>query len=127
MNTPHLNRSYAQGHHGDKGAARANVILPGAAYTEKSGVYVNFEGRVQVRAFAEHGGAHALGLGCWLRGLRDGPEISVWARISAGSNDKPSTPDRFPLRSTRAPPCPWWATRARTGRSCARSQRCARH
>lgn len=36
-----------QGHHGDKGAARANVILPGAAYTEKAGIYVNFEGRVQ--------------------------------------------------------------------------------
>jgi len=36
-----------QGHHGDKGAARADVVLPGAAYTEKSGLYVNFEGRVQ--------------------------------------------------------------------------------
>ncbi|WIA12072.1 hypothetical protein OEZ85_012149 [Tetradesmus obliquus] len=36
-----------QGHHGDKGAARANVVLPGAAYTEKAGTYVNFEGRVQ--------------------------------------------------------------------------------
>lgn len=36
-----------QGHHGDRGAARANVVLPGAAYTEKSGLYVNFEGRVQ--------------------------------------------------------------------------------
>ncbi|MEW5303975.1 MAG: hypothetical protein WDW38_003229 [Sanguina aurantia] len=36
-----------QGHHGDKGAARANVVLPAAAYTEKSGTYVNFEGRVQ--------------------------------------------------------------------------------
>jgi len=35
------------GHHGDAGAARANVILPGAAYTEKSGTYVNLEGRVQ--------------------------------------------------------------------------------
>lgn len=35
------------GHHGDKGATRADVILPGAAYTEKSGLYVNFEGRVQ--------------------------------------------------------------------------------
>eukprot|EP00197_Chlamydomonas_leiostraca_P003985 CAMPEP_0202868792 /NCGR_PEP_ID=MMETSP1391-20130828/11072_1 /ASSEMBLY_ACC=CAM_ASM_000867 /TAXON_ID=1034604 /ORGANISM="Chlamydomonas leiostraca, Strain SAG 11-49" /LENGTH=724 /DNA_ID=CAMNT_0049549001 /DNA_START=109 /DNA_END=2284 /DNA_ORIENTATION=+ len=35
------------GHHGDKGAARADVILPGAAYTEKPGLYVNFEGRVQ--------------------------------------------------------------------------------
>jgi NADH-quinone oxidoreductase subunit G len=36
-----------QGHHGDRGAARANVILPGAAYTEKNGTYVNTEGRVQ--------------------------------------------------------------------------------
>ena len=36
-----------QGHHGEKGAARADVVLPGAAYTEKSGTYVNFEGRVQ--------------------------------------------------------------------------------
>jgi NADH-quinone oxidoreductase subunit G len=37
-----------QGHHGDAGAHRADVILPGAAYTEKDGVYVNTEGRVQV-------------------------------------------------------------------------------
>jgi NADH-quinone oxidoreductase subunit G len=36
-----------QGHHGDAGAHAADVILPGAAYTEKSGVYVNLEGRVQ--------------------------------------------------------------------------------
>jgi NADH-quinone oxidoreductase subunit G len=35
------------GHHGDKGAHAADVILPGAAYTEKSGTYVNLEGRVQ--------------------------------------------------------------------------------
>jgi len=36
-----------QGHHGDKGAEIADVILPGAAYTEKSATYVNTEGRVQ--------------------------------------------------------------------------------
>ena len=36
-----------QGSHGDAGAHRADVILPGAAYTEKDGLYVNFEGRVQ--------------------------------------------------------------------------------
>ena len=36
-----------QGSHGDRGAHRADVILPGAAYTEKSGLYVNTEGRVQ--------------------------------------------------------------------------------
>ena len=36
-----------QGHHGDAGAHVADIILPGAAYTEKSGTYVNTEGRVQ--------------------------------------------------------------------------------
>ncbi len=36
------------GTHGDRGAHRADVILPGAAYTEKSGLYVNTEGRVQL-------------------------------------------------------------------------------
>jgi NADH-quinone oxidoreductase subunit G len=36
------------GTHGDHGAQRADVILPGAAYTEKSGLYVNTEGRVQL-------------------------------------------------------------------------------
>mgnify|MGYP001391091298 CR=1 FL=1 len=36
-----------QGHHGDAGAHAADVILPGAAYTEKDGTYVNTEGRVQ--------------------------------------------------------------------------------
>jgi len=37
-----------QGHHGDAGAHRADVILPGAAYTEKDGIYVNTEGRSQM-------------------------------------------------------------------------------
>ncbi|MBT7248870.1 MAG: NADH-quinone oxidoreductase subunit G [Rhodospirillaceae bacterium] len=37
-----------QGHHGDAGAHRADVILPGAAYTEKNATYVNTEGRVQL-------------------------------------------------------------------------------
>jgi NADH-quinone oxidoreductase subunit G len=36
-----------QGSHGDVGAHNADVVLPGAAYTEKDGLYVNFEGRVQ--------------------------------------------------------------------------------
>jgi NADH-quinone oxidoreductase subunit G len=36
-----------QGHHGDAGAHRADVILPGSAYTEKDATYVNTEGRVQ--------------------------------------------------------------------------------
>ena len=37
-----------QGSHGDRGAHRADVILPGAAYTEKSATFVNTEGRAQV-------------------------------------------------------------------------------
>ena len=36
-----------QGHHGDAGAHRADVVLPGAAYTEKDATYVNTEGRAQ--------------------------------------------------------------------------------
>ena len=40
------------GTHGDRGAQRADVVLPGAAYTEKSGIYVNTEGRVQMASRA---------------------------------------------------------------------------
>jgi NADH-quinone oxidoreductase subunit G len=36
-----------QGHHGDRGAEAADVILPGAAYTEKNASWVNTEGRLQ--------------------------------------------------------------------------------
>ncbi|HEV2099979.1 MAG TPA: NADH-quinone oxidoreductase subunit NuoG [Stellaceae bacterium] len=36
-----------QGHHGDRGAAIADAVLPGAAYTEKDGTYLNTEGRIQ--------------------------------------------------------------------------------
>ena len=44
-----LNNAFVvyQGHHGDAGAAAADVVLPGAAYTEKGATYVNLEGRVQ--------------------------------------------------------------------------------
>ena len=56
-----------QGSHGDRGAHRADVILPGAAYTEKAGLYVNMEGpraavgpgRVSARR-----GARGLGHSC---------------------------------------------------------------
>jgi NADH-quinone oxidoreductase subunit G len=41
-----------QGSHGDAGAHRADVILPGAAYTEKSAIYVNTEGRPQMSSRA---------------------------------------------------------------------------
>jgi NADH-quinone oxidoreductase subunit G len=35
------------GHHGEKGANAADIVLPGAAYSEKHGIHVNLEGRVQ--------------------------------------------------------------------------------
>ncbi len=50
IDTAKLGKAFViyQGHHGDAGAHRADVILPGAAYTEKPGTYVNTEGRVQL-------------------------------------------------------------------------------
>lgn len=43
----HLTVSASSGHHGDVGAPMADIILPGAAYTEKNATYVNTEGRSQ--------------------------------------------------------------------------------
>jgi NADH-quinone oxidoreductase subunit G len=49
IDTNRLGKAFVvyQGHHGDRGAHRADVVLPGAAYTEKNATYVNTEGRVQ--------------------------------------------------------------------------------
>ena len=58
-----------QGTHGDRGAHRADVILPGAAYTEKSGTYVNIEGRVQMTARAVFAPGDARDDWAVLRGL----------------------------------------------------------
>jgi NADH-quinone oxidoreductase subunit G len=54
IDTARLGKAFViyQGHHGDRGAHRADVILPGAAYTEKNGTYVNLEGRVQTARMA---------------------------------------------------------------------------
>ena len=48
--TSRLGRTFViyQGTHGDAGAHRADIVLPGAAYTEKTGLYINSEGRVQL-------------------------------------------------------------------------------
>ncbi|CAN0546742.1 unnamed protein product, partial [Laminaria digitata] len=50
IDTAKLEKAFVvyQGHHGDAGAHCADVILPGSAYTEKNGTYVNTEGRVQL-------------------------------------------------------------------------------
>lgn len=54
IDTAHFGKAFVvyQGHHGDHGAHRADVILPGAAYTEKDGTYVNTEGRPQLTQLA---------------------------------------------------------------------------
>ena len=54
LDTTTLGKAFViyQGHHGDSGAHRADVILPAAAYTEKEATYVNTEGRVQMTAAA---------------------------------------------------------------------------
>jgi len=50
FDTKKLNGAFViyQGHHGDAGARNADVIFPGAAYTEQSAIYVNTEGRAQM-------------------------------------------------------------------------------
>jgi NADH-quinone oxidoreductase subunit G len=47
------------GHHGDAGARQADLVLPGSAYAEKHGTYVNTEGRVQRAEKALHGPGEA--------------------------------------------------------------------
>ena len=49
IDTGRLRKAFVvyQGHHGDAGAHAADVVLPGAAYTEKDATWVNLEGRVQ--------------------------------------------------------------------------------
>ncbi|MGE0501927.1 MAG: NADH-quinone oxidoreductase subunit NuoG [Rhizobiaceae bacterium] len=59
------------GTHGDAGAHRADVILPGAAYTEKSGKYVNTEGRVQMTSRAGFAPGEAREDWAILRALSD--------------------------------------------------------
>ena len=39
-----------QGHHGDAGANRADLIIPTTCFTEKQGIYINIEGRPQISA-----------------------------------------------------------------------------
>jgi NADH-quinone oxidoreductase subunit G len=59
------------GSHGDRGAQRADVILAGAAYPEKSGIYVNTEGRVQMAARASFPPGEAREDWAILRALSD--------------------------------------------------------
>jgi NADH-quinone oxidoreductase subunit G len=65
------------GHHGDKGAHAADIILPASAYTEKPGTYVNTEGRVQFAEKAVFAPGDAREDWTILRALADALGVSV--------------------------------------------------
>ncbi|GAA5057583.1 NADH-quinone oxidoreductase subunit NuoG [Erythrobacter westpacificensis] len=65
------------GHHGDKGAHAADIILPASAYTEKAGTYVNTEGRVQMSDKAIFAPGDAREDWTILRALADALGLSV--------------------------------------------------
>ncbi|HSQ96281.1 MAG TPA: NADH-quinone oxidoreductase subunit NuoG [Croceibacterium sp.] len=65
------------GHHGDKGAHAADIILPAAAYTEKPGIYVSTEGRVQYADKAVFAPGDAREDWTILRALADALGVSV--------------------------------------------------
>ena len=81
------------GSHGDRGASRANVILPGAAYPEKSAIYVNTEGRVQMATRASFPPGDAREDWAILRALSDVLEtaaLRLAARVACGLVQSPS-------------------------------------
>jgi NADH-quinone oxidoreductase subunit G len=65
------------GHHGDKGAHAADIILPGASYAEKDGTYVNTEGRVQFAEKALFAPGDAREDWTILRALADALKVEV--------------------------------------------------
>ncbi|MBX7515327.1 NADH-quinone oxidoreductase subunit NuoG [Qipengyuania sp. GH38] len=65
------------GHHGDKGAHSADIILPAASYAEKDGTYVNTEGRVQFAEKAVFAPGDAREDWTILRALADALKVEV--------------------------------------------------
>src|SRR4029077_4603088 len=95
----HLGRAFVvyQGRHGEAGVHHADVVLPGAAYTEKEGTYVNFEGRVQRAERAAFPPAEAK---------------EDWAILRALSHDRGAQPtydDHAQLRAAMAKAAPHFA------------------
>ena len=94
------------GTHGDNGAHRADVILPGAAYPEKSGLYVNTEGRVQMSNRASFPPGDAREDWSILRALSDRAGRQAALRLAGGA------PRRRCSRSGRS-----WPASARSWRA----------
>jgi hypothetical protein len=70
-----------QGSHGDRGAHRADIILPGAAWTEEQGLFVNTEGRPQLALRAGFPPGEAKENWAILRAL----SAEIWGRRSPGT------------------------------------------
>lgn len=108
--------SLPQGHHGDRGAARADVVLPATAYTEKYATYVNFEGRPQSTKVGQRGWVD----GGWAAeaqapvGRQQG-----WCR-AAPTDPVPRLPHPLRLPNKHRPRLVPWVRHATTGRLCAR-------
>lgn len=79
INTKKLAGSFViyQGHHGDEAAFAADVILPGAAYTEKDAIYVNMEGRPQQTKASMRPVGKALEDWLIIKALADSLKISI--------------------------------------------------
>ena len=93
------------GTHGDRGAHRADVILPGAAYTEKSGTYVNTEGRVQLADRAVFPPGEAREDWAILRALSERARPAGCPSTRSTSCARSSTPSiRISRGSTRSSP-----------------------
>ena len=109
------------GTHGDRGAHRADVILPGAAYTEKTGIYVNTEGRPQFAERAVFPPGDAREDWSILRALSDplGARLpfELAHPIAVGARRRLSLPGALRRRSRRR----MRASSARSPRSAARS------
>ncbi|PIW54737.1 MAG: NADH-quinone oxidoreductase subunit G [Sphingomonadales bacterium CG12_big_fil_rev_8_21_14_0_65_65_10] len=80
------------GHHGDKGAHAADIILPAASYAEKPGSYVNTEGRVQFADKAVFAPGDAREDWTILRALADALKVKVgfdnFAQLRAAMTDE---------------------------------------
>ena len=101
-----------QGSHGDRGAHRADVILPGAAYTEESGLFVNTEGRPQLAQRAGFAPGRSKGeLGHPARAVgRGGVDAALrFARRLAADADRRASA-----------PCPYRRSARKRGAACRR-------
>ena len=108
------------GTHGDRGAHRADVILPGAAYTEKSGIYVNTEGRAQIANRAAFPPGEAREDWAIIRALSDvlGKKLPYDSLASLAPGDVQGGAASDAARSDRARQAPMtsrrWRARAAT-------------